>query len=549
MALKLLIVVHRWLGVALCVLFLLWFASGIGMMYWGMPAVSTQDRLDRMPALDPAAIALGPEEAAEKIGQNASPGQIRLSSFDGRPVYRFGGDSGRIVYSDTGEEQQQADKTMRDRVAAAWVGQPLAAASIEAMGPEPDQWTVGNRLRTLRPLWKYSWPDGQDVYIGEAGEVLLHTTRGSRLRAYLSAVPHWLYFTPLRKHQPVWIRFATYSAMVGVGAAVVGMIVALWMYSPVRKKYRFAKAPSAVPYRGTKRLHTIVGLVFGIATITWTFSGSLAFLPFPPPQDSRTAQSQGQRGSAPTPRGQGRGARGANTPNNANAPQAPQGRQRGGNNSLASALRGQVRMTDFTALGPKDVVTRFPDLKIKEVSYTSYNSRPLYSATLADGSSRLISLDGRVVEGFDADEVIAIVKKSIPNATKLEIRTVEEYDAYYQDRDRKRPLPVILALTGDAEGTRYYIDPKTATVVGNYNSRNWVNRWLYHGLHSLNFPFLYNHRPLWDIVVITFMVGGTGLSLTSLILAWRAVGKKLRQVAGVRLTLPNRKSSPASANP
>ena len=78
--------------------------------------------------------------------------------------------------------------------------------------------------------------------------------------------------------------------------------------------------------------------------------------------------------------------------------------------------------------------------------------------------------------------------------------------------------------------TRYYIDPKTARVVGDYSSRNWVSRWLYHGLHSLNFPWLYNYRPLWDIVVITFMVGGTALCVTSLILAWRVLGRTLRRL-------------------
>ena len=35
-----LIFVHRWLGVALCLIFLLWFPSGIGMMYWDFPSVS-----------------------------------------------------------------------------------------------------------------------------------------------------------------------------------------------------------------------------------------------------------------------------------------------------------------------------------------------------------------------------------------------------------------------------------------------------------------------------------------------------------------------------
>src|SRR6185436_13914127 len=101
MFLKTLIVVHRWLGVALCVLFTLWFASGIGMMYWGMPAITAQDRLDRMPALDPSGISLSPEEAAARIDESPSPTQIRLTSFDGRPAYRFGGEGGRIVFADT----------------------------------------------------------------------------------------------------------------------------------------------------------------------------------------------------------------------------------------------------------------------------------------------------------------------------------------------------------------------------------------------------------------------------------------------------------------
>ena len=40
---------------------------------------------------------------------------------------------------------------------------------------------------------------------------------------------------------------------------------------------------------------------------------------------------------------------------------------------------------------------------------------------------------------------------------------------------------------------------------------------------------------LWDIVVIAFMLGGTALCMTSLVLAWRAVGRKLaRSVGGVK---------------
>jgi len=86
---------------------------------------------------------------------------------------------------------------------------------------------------------------------------------------------------------------------------------------------------------------------------------------------------------------------------------------------------------------------------------------------------------------------------------------------------------VIAVTLNDAERNRFYIDPKTARVVGTYNSRNWITRWLYHGLHSLDVPWLYNHRPAWDIVVVTFMLGGTALATTSLLLAWRVLGRAL----------------------
>ena len=86
-------------------------------------------------------------------------------------------------------------------------------------------------------------------------------------------------------------------------------------------------------------------------------------------------------------------------------------------------------------------------------------------------------------------------------------------------------MPVVLARVDDDQQTRYYIDLRTARIVGTYRTRNWVSRWLYHGLHSLDFPWLYDHRPLWDIVVIVFMLGGTAISVTSMILAWRVVAR------------------------
>src|ERR1043165_6361734 len=82
-----LIFVHRWMGVALSVLFLVWFVSGVVLMYWDFPSVGAEDRLTHAGALDVSRVRLS---AAEALAVSSPPPtQIRLNTFDGRPAYRF----------------------------------------------------------------------------------------------------------------------------------------------------------------------------------------------------------------------------------------------------------------------------------------------------------------------------------------------------------------------------------------------------------------------------------------------------------------------------
>src|SRR2546423_2274223 len=188
-----LIFVHRWLGVVLCLLFLLWFPSGFVMMYWDYPSITPADRFAHLAAIDRAAIKVTPSEAAAKADIEA-PGSIRLTTFAGRPIYRFGGRGGSAtVYADTGEEQVEVTQDDVARIAQMWSGRSPKTAHVEAV-EQVDVWTLQQRVRDLQPLWKFSWPDGQQLYVSEAsGEVVQHTTRASRLGAYFGAIPHWLY--------------------------------------------------------------------------------------------------------------------------------------------------------------------------------------------------------------------------------------------------------------------------------------------------------------------------------------------------------------------
>ncbi|MEO8256288.1 MAG: PepSY domain-containing protein [Acidobacteriota bacterium] len=276
-----LILVHRWLGVALCLIFLLWFPSGIAMMYWDFPSVTEADRLRRSPALVPSTIHLSPAEAYARLGDDQPPGQARLTTFDRRPVYLFSGGGGEaMVYADSGERQVEVSDAMLARIASAWTGQPAGAATIEPVG-RVDQWTIQGEFQNFSPLRKYSWPDGEQLYLSEnTGAVVQYTTTASRLGAYVGAIPHWLYFLPLRQHGLEWSRLVVWSSGLGTVSALAGLVIAVWMYSPSRR-YRYAGAPTGIPYRGQKRWHTILGLLFGAGAVTWAFSGMLSMDPFP----------------------------------------------------------------------------------------------------------------------------------------------------------------------------------------------------------------------------------------------------------------------------
>src|SRR3954469_8472947 len=162
------IFVHRWLGVALCLFFLLWFPSGIGMMYWDFPGVTAADRLEHAATLDAGRVHFSPADAYAVSGLTQTPSQVRLNPLDGRPVYGFrAGRTETIVYADTGERQREVTSELRARAAAAWAHDRGSARRVETL-LEADQWTVQGSFASQRPLTKFSWPSGEQIYVGYA---------------------------------------------------------------------------------------------------------------------------------------------------------------------------------------------------------------------------------------------------------------------------------------------------------------------------------------------------------------------------------------------
>jgi hypothetical protein len=141
-----------------------------------------------------------------------------------------------------------------------------------------------------------------------------------------------------------------------------------------------------------------------------------------------------------------------------------------------------------------------------------------------------------VFKRFNDEEMVMVAADAMPGVPVQDSTWLQEYDSYYYNQDGLRALPVLRVRYNDPQATWLYLDPQRGTMMKMERASRW-NRWLYHGFHSLDFPFMYYRRPLWDIVVIFFSIGGIVLSATTLLPSWRRLLRHARRFARYITTL------------
>ncbi len=105
------------------------------------------------------------------------------------------------------------------------------------------------------------------------------TTRASRALAWIAAIPHWLYFAPLRLNDAVWRQVVLWLSGLAVVSAIIGLVLGVIQFRP-STPFRFSRIGSYIPYAGWMRWHYLTGIVFGVFTVTWAFSGMLSMEPW-----------------------------------------------------------------------------------------------------------------------------------------------------------------------------------------------------------------------------------------------------------------------------
>ena len=127
--------------------------------------------------------------------------------------------------------------------------------------------------------------------------------------------------------------------------------------------------------------------------------------------------------------------------------------------------------------------------------------------------------------GFTEAELLVAARAAMPGDAIQETTWLTSYDSYYYDRASGRPLPVLRVKYADAAETWLYLAARDGAVLQRETARGRPVRWMYRGLHSLDFPGLYQSGWMWEAAVVTLCAGGLLLSMTSVIVGWRFLRK------------------------
>lgn len=497
-----LILSHRYLGIALGGLVILWFASGIGMIYaGGMPELTDRERIRRSEPLDMDAVGTSPSEAMRVAGGSGTTRSVTLLTVGSRPAYRVEGRRPRTIFADDGQIFAPVDSARAREIAARFVDVESGDLRYERLLTRADQWTISVRGRLPLHEFAVDDPAGTEVYVSAgSGEVAQLTTRRERMLAWVAAIPHWLYFTPLRVRDGLWTQVILWTS--GLGCVLVALGLALGIV-----QIRSPRSPGdgesrrRIPYRGLLRWHYLAGAVFGVFALTWVFSG---FLSMEPGGWAAGEAVDSQR--------------------------------------LRETLAGgAVNPSAFPPVESVEWDALLPGRVVKTVEYTRILGDPHFvvrsveaasgGETLAPGvETTLVAADPVAVrnEPFPVDILLDRVERAYPETPVEKTTVLEEYDAYHYDREGRAALPVLRVELDEPSGTWLYLDPASATLARTVHRLDRVERWIYHGFHSLDFDFWYDRRPLWDVGVIVLLLGGLATSGIGVYLGGRRILRRTR---------------------
>ena len=261
--------IHRYVGIAIGLLMLVWLLSGVVMLFARWPEVDEARRVEALPPIPWTGCCTFPDLRPETGLDSAA-----VEGLAGTPVLRL--PSGTFDLT-TGKPIESIGPEQAKRVAADFAARSALAGAPRSAEPlERDQWTVTGYFNQHRPLWKVSFDDPAHsvVYVSAAnGKVVQATDRQARILSWLGVIPHWLYPAILRQDAKLWAQVVIWTSAIGTFLTLTGLYLGVVTLGRTH-------SGRLSPYRGLMAWHHWAGLGTGLLTLAWVFSGLMSMNPW-----------------------------------------------------------------------------------------------------------------------------------------------------------------------------------------------------------------------------------------------------------------------------
>jgi hypothetical protein len=463
------ILLHRWLGIAFCLLFAMWFSTGIVMHFVPFPSLTEAERYAGLAPIDGVGVTIDPATAVHASGI-ADTVRVRLVQRSDGPVYIVSGPS-RVgsIHALDGAAAALNSPDVALAVAkdhARRRGLDVSRASVVGLA-DHDQWSVPNGIDRHRPLFRVALGDaeGTQIYVSSiTGEIVLDTARRERAWNFAGSIPHWIYPAVLRSNWLLWDRVVWALSLLALIGAALGAVLGI-------ARIRIGRGTAISPYRGWHALHHVLGLVSMVFVLTWIFSGWLSM-------DHGRLFSQGQLTAAEADA----------------AMPAPDWR------ALPS--------TGWTPVSPA----------AREVEWFTFNGsfyrrdrialdRQILFRAGAESGDRAGVLDSRDIQEFAGRLASGCDMPSLVAASD-DHRAVSAIPG----------APVYRSKCGEAW---FDIDGANGTVLQRLDPSRRAYRWLYNALHTLDFPVLANYPQIRSTAIVGLCICGLLFSVTGVVIGWR----------------------------
>jgi uncharacterized iron-regulated membrane protein len=499
---RLLFLIHRWSGVALALFMVLWFFSGLLIVYASQLNQTRVQQWAKAETLAPESrwLSLGEtlqrsgaafaQTSAEAAGLGLpSVHEARLVRVAGKPVWQIEDGKGqRLALSAIDGSVQRISADDAVNIAGQWSATTGPGQAAPQLVETLDNPTILRNAENLKPFHRVSLGDGKGgelLISARTGEVVHASTSLERAMYWAGSWVHLFRFLDLAGFDKQRVDVLLWLAAFAFLATLTGLIVGWLRWRPGL----FGKATYSEgrvhPYKQVWfRWHFWAGLIGGVVVLTWTLSAYLNGNPWQ-----------------------------IFSPANPGKPEIA--RYVGKDNPR--------QMLDWRPASAQGA-----GAEVVELGWRHLGGEAVLIAARRDGSRQVLNSD----KGLSETAVLQAVGRLAGSAVAGQHVLQTEYDNYYYPRHGRslldRPLPVWRIDLGDSADTRFYVDAQDGRLLLRQDNSRRVYRWLWSALHHWDIAGLYS-RPLWDAWMLTWIGFGLVLSVTSVVLGWRRLKATFRR--------------------